>query len=464
MRIAHAPLMHRLRLEIANPRALALGLAFIVVIVWQVPHVLFLRYTIIVVLGVLFWPAGWRALRLSAPYGGLDRSARAPFFAYVAFLAWLLAVSVAVSEQPLQSLQELRAEWLPTTLILLLGFGLGVRFASEETRRGNAAVRVVFWALVAHAVLQLAAAAVTFFTASAFPVLNFGGISDHKSNVTYTSTLALAFLLADVAAAPSRDGSYFGLGRKGQLAVFAVLLASTIVSATRNGFIVFLLLTLVGGWLIAQRHRSHASPRWWLTFGACVAFTLAAAAIGLKADARWSGFLATVPVAWDTEHQRAWLEGERNETNLPLTATGKPVEPSAYYRVAYLKEGTELLLEHPWGTEIGRDTFNRLIHAKYGTAGMSHAHNGLIDLGLSAGIPGMLLWLGVLGAFAAVGLRAWRSRQDPLGLALFLCVLGFAARMLLDSTLRDHVIEEFALVAGLLAGAMSLDASARKVE
>lgn len=460
MQMPNPSLKEVLRLEAANPRAAGLALLFAVLIVWQLPHVLFLRYTLVIMLGALCWGTAVRALRGKPPFERWDRSFRMPFLAYVAFLAWLLVVAVLVGDQPLASLSELRAEWLPTTLVLLLGFGAAIRLAGAPGS-GNAAVKVAFWGLVAHAVLQLAVAAVTFFTAGAFPVLNFGGISDHKSNVTYTNTLALAFLLADVASAPSRDGSYVGLGRKGQLAVFALLLASTIVSATRNGLIVFLLLTLVGGWLIARRYR-HASPRWWGMFGACVAFTAAAAAIGLKADARWSGFLATVPVAWDTEHHRAWLEGERNETNLPPTAAGKPVEPSAYYRVAYLKEGTELLLEHPWGTEIGRDTFNKLIHAKYGTAGMSHAHNGLLDLGLSAGIPAMILWLGVLGAFAATGLRTWRSRQDPLGLALFLCVLGFAARMLLDSTLRDHVIEEFALVAGLLAGAVALDASARK--
>jgi O-antigen ligase len=428
-----------------NARNAGLALLFAVVIMWQIPHVLFGRYTILIILGALFWPAGWRALR-AGPEG------RLPFLAFAAFIAWLLLVALFISPEPLASLKELRAEWLPTALILLLGFGAGIV-------HGALAARVVFWALVAHAVLHLGSAAGLFLENGTAALRDYGGISDHRANVTYTTTLALAMLLADVAGSVRGAGG-FGLRRRTQLAVFVLLLASTLVSATRNGLVVFLIVTVAGGIVIAVRYRGEASRRWWAIAGACLAFTVAGIAVGLKADARWSGFLETAPVAWDTAHHPQWLKGERNYTDLPNTALGKPVEPSAYYRIAYLKEGMALLVEHPLGTEIGRDTFEKLVRAKYGTAGMSHAHNGLIDLGLSTGFPGMALWLGVLGAFASLGWHAWRDAREPLGLALFLCVLGFGVRMLVDSTLRDHVIEEFALVAALLAGAIA--AGARK--
>src|SRR5258705_10089337 len=93
---------------LANARNAALALLFAVTIMWQIPHVLFGRYTMLVILGVLFWPAGWRALREGS-------TGRAPFLVFAAFLAWLLVVALFVSPQPLASLKELRAEWLPTT-------------------------------------------------------------------------------------------------------------------------------------------------------------------------------------------------------------------------------------------------------------------------------------------------------------------------------------------------------------
>jgi O-antigen ligase len=232
------------------------------------------------------------------------------------------------------------------------------------------------------------------------------------------------------------------------------------MSATRNGLIVFVILTIVGG-LIALRYKTDATRQWWAVVGVCVVITLAGILAGLKADSRWNGFLATVPAAWDTETHRAWLKGETSFEDLPRTEAGTVVDASAYYRIAFAKEGVKLLLEHPWGTEIGRDTFRRLVHEKYGTAGMSHAHDGLLDLGLSAGFPGMVLWVAFLAALATLGVKAWKRDRDTLGLALFLAVLGFGLRMLMDSTLRDHIIEEFVMVAGLLAGAIAYREGAR---
>jgi hypothetical protein len=449
-----------LRFERVNVRTAGLVLLFAVVIVWQLPRVIVLRYALLIILGSLCWPTAYRAFKLARRAGSLDAAIRAPFLVYGAFLAWLLAVALGGGDMR-ASLNELRAEWLPTTLVLLLGFGAGIRFADAAPGVGNAAVKAVFWALVLHAVLHLLVAAGWYFREGSIPSVNFGGISDHRANVTYTNTLALAFLLADVARGARHGVSELGIGRNGKLAIFAVLLLSTLMSATRNALIVFVLLAAVGG-LIALRYKTDATRQWWAAVGVCAVITMAGVLAGLKADSRWNNFLGTLPVAWDTEGHRSWLKGETNYTDLPRTEAGTPVDASAYYRVAFAKEGVKLLLEHPWGTEIGRDTFRRLVHEKYGMAGMSHAHDGLLDLGLSAGFPGMVLWVAVLAAFASLGVKAWKRDHGTVGLALFLAVLGFGARMLMDSTLRDHIIEEFMMVAGLAAGAIAYGEGARQ--
>jgi O-antigen ligase len=181
------------------------------------------------------------------------------------------------------------------------------------------------------------------------------------------------------------------------------------------------------------------------------------AVAGLKADPRWSSFMATVPVAWDTDGHREWLLGEHDVLHLPRTAQGKPVEASAYYRIAYLREGVRLLGENPLGTGVGRDAFRRAIHAKYGTAGMSHAHNGFLDLGASVGIPGLILWVAFLVALVRCVTRAREAAGSGLRLAMALVVACFAVRTMLDSTLRgDHVVQEFLLVAGILLGTIAL--------
>ncbi|MBC8021722.1 MAG: O-antigen ligase family protein [Burkholderiales bacterium] len=433
-----------------NSRAAVLALLMLVVIVWQVPHTIVLRYGLLVILGLICWPVAFAAL--ARPATPLVRRARTPFAVFGAFVLWTLFVALVVSPSPLASLKALRGEWLQATLVLLIGYGLALRYGEN-----HAAVRAVFLALVLHAFMQLVSGLETVVRGQTFPIMNFGGISDHKANVTYTNTLALAMLVADTASRARGGKGFLGIDVRWALAAFALLIASTVLATTRNGLIVFGLLTLAGFVLVAMSLRPQRSRAAWSVLIACVVVTLVGAVAGLKADTRWSTFMATVPVAWDTQKNRQWLLGERNETNLPLTAAGKRVDPSAYYRISYLKEGVRLLFEQPLGMGIGRDAFRRAIHAKYGTAGMSHAHNGYLDLAMSVGTPGLVLWLGFLAALVVFAARAGEAAGTGLRMALALVVASFAARTMLDATLRDHIIEEFMLVAGLLAGAIALD-------
>jgi O-antigen ligase len=160
-------------------------------------------------------------------------------------------------------------------------------------------------------------------------------------------------------------------------------------------------------------------------------------------------------VAWDTDRNTQWLKGEHNETDLPVTASGKPVEPSAYYRIAYMKEGLRLLAEHPWGTRVGRDAFRLAIQEKYGRGGMSHAHNGFLDLGVSLGIPGVVLWLAFLGSFVVFVVHTPQAEGPGLRGALLLAIAGFAMRTMLDATVRDHIVQEYLLSAGVLVGTIA---------
>lgn len=109
----------------------------------------------------------------------------------------------------------------------------------------------------------------------------------------------------------------------------------------------------------------------------------------------------------------------------------------------------------PLGMEISRDTFHKLVLEKYGRAGMAHSHNSWIDLGVEIGIPGLTIWGLVLLLLTQSGWRAWRADQEPLGLGLAVLVIMFTVRGLLDSIFRDHEIEQFMLVAGLLLSTLS---------
>ncbi len=443
---------------VANARSLVLVLIviFVLVIVWQVPHTIVLRFSLVIGLGLVAWPVAFPAL--FRPATPAERRARWPFAALAAFLAWSLVVGLVVSPDVRQSLIDLRAEWLAPTLILVLGYGLSLRFGEED-----AVARVLFLALVFHAYLQLISAALVLAERGAINFLYFGGIGDHRANVTYTNAFALAMLIADTVARTRGGTGFLRIGTRWALAAFALILGSTVLANTRNGMVVFALMAVIGFLLVARELWGGRATRGaWAALVACGALTLTGAILGLKTDPRWSGFMATVPVAWDTGKYRQWLRGEHDDIGLPVTATGKPVEASAYYRIAYLKEATLLLIEHPWGTRIGRDAFTLAVRDKYGVAGMSHAHNGFLDLGVSVGFPGVILWIAFMASFAMYAVKGSDADRSGLRAALVLAIVAFAARTCLDATVRDHVLQEFMFVAGVLTGAIAYGEGVRR--
>jgi O-antigen ligase len=87
---------------------------------------------------------------------------------------------------------------------------------------------------------------------------------------------------------------------------------------------------------------------------------------------------------------------------------------------------------------------------KYGM-GTGHSHSSLIDFSLSGGIPGLLLWLLFFGSLIRLGWRAYFHNNDVVGMALIMLVVGTLLRMIVDSNLRDHGLEQFLFLAAVLA-------------
>ena len=231
---------------------------------------------------------------------------------------------------------------------------------------------MVFLGCVLHAFMHLASAVYIPIRGDPVNFSDFGGISNHRANVTYTSAIALAMLIADTARARAATAGSFASMRDGRWRLTACSSRARVLSTTRNGLIVFALLSVLGFVLVAAEMRPGARAQRGSRFPRAVRSrswdrwrdsSTSRAGRTFSPRRRWRG---------DTDRNTQWLKGEHNETDLPVTASGKPVEPSAYYRIAYMKEGLRLLAEHPWGTRVGRDAFRLAIQEKYGRGGMSH--------------------------------------------------------------------------------------------
>jgi len=433
---------------------LGIGLLFALVIVWQIPHVIALRYFLMLALCTLYLPRGVAAIFGRCMNPAVEVWRRRMLLICVALIVWILAVAIVISDDTLASLRDIRGEWLPAMFCLAMGLGAGLVLSGVRAAGGNYAVRAVFWGLVFHAVLQLGAAAWLLAQHGTLPD-HFTGISDHRANVTYTNALALAMLIAEAIAAALQRVRLLGLSRAAFLVIYAVLLLSTFASASRNGLIVFVLLTIIGGGvLLFLSQERHRRVRFGLMVVGGLLVLLIGVWLGVKSDPRWQRVVATIPVAWEIDLTDYLVNPDAPEG--AKAADGGELDMSIYHRVALARVGWRFFKEHPLGTDATSEAFKRLVTNKYSNDIVASSHNSYIDLGLATGIPGLVLWVAFLSALAWYGLRRYQETGSPYAMALILVVAGYSLRGALDSIFREHMIEEFMLSVGMLMGAINV--------
>ena len=422
--------------------------AAVLVFVWPLPNVIALR--IILLLGLLAFLTSELVRKPSLRVFSVGTRWIAMVLTGLGI--WLVVISLLVFDDPAGSIAELKGGWLRTFAAFSVGLLLPAALQTRNIET-KTLTRLLFWALFSLAAIQfLVGLWLSLFTGG-MPEY-FGGIFDHKANITFVNAITASLLLADIAT-PGQSRRILGLNRIAWIACFLLVLVTTYFSGARNGILVLLFLILVGG--VVHLPGYWRLPRWklWVLVGALMAFLVAAFWVMIKTDIRWARFLATVPVAWDIDKSHSWINIKKFPP--PPAADGAPVEDTAYERISWARYAMRLIAEHPFGTELSRNAFRNLVTKKFGETQAAHSHNGYLDFALSAGLPGLFLWIVFLVALTWQGYKVHLSGRNGAGLALLFLTAGFAARAFLDSILRDHILEEFMFFAGLLLAASSCD-------
>lgn len=415
----------------------------ILLFIFSLDHVIALRKFLLVLGFLIAFKSFWQAMLAKAQ----------PLVTAVTFFSilqiWMLAISFLIAQQPAASFSEWVGQWLPALMTFVIGIGLARSLMVSGLK--DARVAIVMLIVIPVTLYQCVNAIEVIhdmILEGAF-LTQQPGISDHKANIGYLIALLEPILIADMLSRLIKGNRLIPVPGWVTGAILVLALFSLITASSRNGIIIMFMAFVLGAGLMITEIRKVYSRRKIIGFIlATLMFTFLFTFVSYKSDPRWQNFTETVPIAWDIDRDLLWLNADG--TNLPLTKSGNPVELSAYNRIAWAHEGWRMLMEHPWGIEIARDTFRKLELAKYGHAGMSHSHNSWIDFGLEVGIPGLLFWSGILLMLIRYGWKTWSTHKEPLGLALAILVIMFAVRGLFDSIFRDHEIEQFMLVAGLL--------------
>lgn len=423
---------------------LSTGLLFI----FSLPHVMALRSLLLVAAFLVCVRAFWRTLRAK------QSTLVFVTMVYALLQIWMLVVALFIADQPTLSLLEWERQWLTTTLSLIIGMGLAAMLMRAHPRQPltvialTVAVPVAILVVVNNTVVLYA-----MIRQGAF-ITHHPGITDHTANIGYAIALLAPLLIADILSRIVKHTRLLPLTVWGSSLAWLMVVFALVTATSRNGLLTLLLVIILGGGVILyELGKIYTLKRIAAVFLMVITLIAGYVGIAFETDPRWHNFLETVPIAWNIDRDTLWLNYDQQ--NMPLTPSGKVVEASAYYRIAWAHEAWRMLLAHPWGTEISRNTFHDLVLTKYGNAQMSHSHNGWLDFGLNFGFPGLLLWAAFFFLLARRGWRTWKKHREPLGLALTLLVILFTFRALLDSIFRDHMVEQFMLVAGLLLGALT---------
>jgi O-antigen ligase len=413
--------------------------------VWPIPHSNSLREALLLLAVAAFSIAAYRRHALA----GVLAPLRGPAMLLAALTAWIVFVAVAISAETAWSLDEVRGHWIKP---LVAGFcGLLVAAVVRRYPSGEAwSVYVVLVPLVAH-VLYIDALGLMVLLKSGLAQERVWGLTENVDKASYVSNMLVALLLAEALARALRGRGMLAVGNGPLLALSALALFSVFVGRTRNGIGALAILVLCAIVLYAVHSRRAAGRRALLVAGAggaVVAGAIIGIALFAKPGATMHQTLDTIPVALDTQGHKGWLDEVRY--GLPALPDGSPVDASAYVRIAWIKEGLIFVADNPWGIGFGRNAFGHAMAAKYG-AGRGHSHSSVIDLLVGIGVPGVLLWFAFLGSLMFIAIRRFSETRSAIPLALFFVVTDFAVRSLVDSNVRDHMLQQFMFLVALLA-------------
>ena len=418
-----------------------LGVFAVLLFILPIPGTIGLRHSLllglVVLLGVRFRYAVPKAAGGMAPV----------LVALLVLTAWLLFQSAFISPETTWAWREIKSQWFPA----ILAFACGVLLL-RSGGDGRRFVTASILALLLQCLFALLVNLPEFLAHGTFPQSATRWTAG-KLEISYANNLLLAFLAVDMV-----FRSFFRR-RVSHLPIFLLLagicavFVSNIAFGARNGVLGSLMLlvslSLVLFW--RERKRFEAS-RVVSALMLCLTLVGAIGWSNYRLDDRWQKFSETLVVAWDIDTNKAWLDLERHA--YPALPNGDLVDTSAYLRVAWIHAGLRMVAEYPLGVGYGRNAFGHALRRTEETR-LGHAHSGIIDLAVGAGIPGLLLWLAFIGFSLSAGWRRYRDQSDPNGLILFFLTAGFFGRMLLDSINRDHMLVMFFLLLGTLLPIMT---------
>jgi len=420
---------------------LLIGPACVLLFVWSLPGTIVLRLALTLLLLVI----ALLQCRKSGIFKNLFAD-RFLWFAFLALSAWIVVQAMLLGVNTHVALREFRGQWVMSGVTGFIGFLVAALITRRQPERsGPLLAMAMTLTLVFQIGLHDADTLWRWWHEGLLPFQETR-IVTNRSAISFLNNLLMALMCAEAMARMLYNRSYLPLSRAWLGVLFAMCAFTTYVAGTRYGTIGFIALMISCVLVVIVARRRSLKMLKLLAIGFVALVCIGTFAwITVKSDQRWLTFTDTIPLALDTEHQRAWRDSSQP---LPLLPNGLPAEESAYLRLAWAKEAVVAIIRHPLGVGYGRNAFGdamQLVYPDY--ASSKHCHSGILNFTLGAGVPALLMWLVFVGILAMNGWKSFSRYENPAGLFLLFIVSGFFIRSIVDGNFQDHMFEQFMFLA-----------------
>ena len=431
--------------RIINTGFLLMGVLFFI---WPVPGTISVRDISIFLVFIIFLYSALRSRPLC-----LKTMELAPPFAILALLTvWILSGAFFISKETAWSLREITGQWLISLLVFVTASLAAVSVKEGTFFKGGNIVKMLFFILLVHVLCVDLYAAYIFARTSVLPTW-VAGLTGGKDKSSYASHFLLILVCVEIYFRTRQKKGYLAISNSMLCLAMLFTLISIYLEGVRNGTVAAVLILFA--FILLYFIKSDRSLVKLALISSVTVLLLVfgyTSSISPKSEQRhrWKTLLETLPLALDTQNNKAWLNPSKYP--YPKLKSGEAVHGSNYDRIAWIKEGVVLTMENPLGVGFGRNAFGHAIKRKYPDFDVivAHSHSGIVDLAVGTGIPGLLLWVLFIGFMMLRSRERFRMQESYYGLLLFFIAVDFTMRSLVDSILRDHMLQMFMFFAGLL--------------
>lgn len=421
---------------------------FLLIQLWTIPHTIAARYVNEGLLLILIFSSRleWNLI--------LGKSKL-----FVIFFTYLLIQLFFFSTDLKTGFKGFKSEWMHFIIFSIIGAGAGLYIARQNIPNLLLYFGIAFLVIpLMHLILSL----FKFVEAGTIP-WGYWGINDHHADLGYKTLIASIFLSTFL----------FFEAKKRLLTWLSVLLLiacimSPLIAQSRAG-VIFVLLSLLFVFLtfiFITQLRLSFSLRDFFILMMCLIFVGLIVKIGVAADPnRWGGMVSRALLGFHGDPNLVYCNGIENLRSA-LLAKGIAITPQIEAginsvedgdgaRIMAARSGLVMALENPMGINGSKQAYQIAI-TKFcqnpPAIFISHTHNGWLDTALAIGIPGALLLLLVMWKYATQGFGMIKAsgKINSFAIALFISSAVWILRGVLDSTLRDHMLEMQAFTFALL--------------